>query len=473
MKILNNENNIVLKEGIPDLSDKELFRIVRRDHSPLFNSFLRVGASLRNPEFEFDNRMHVHVVLDNDVYASNIDFENLKKAMIERAKQDETFLDRYFKKAIDEPKKVIEWVKQKKDFSNLLGTYNKFTKKTLKIMTHLWPPLGPEEWILSEIEKRLAKYINPEKDFIDFKNVLTLLTSSTEFSNLNLRKEAMLKGNDLEKVHERFAWITDHGFNLKYQTFEEFKDELKSIEYPKKELEKMQKELKNLKKGQEDAIKKYNLDKELLKFCEHAQKLPHVRFARIECLIETAYHLREFFDELKKKLSLSNIALAYYWEIRALLEGKNVDIEKIEKRKDGHNFILIDNGFYDYDLETGKKIKQDIEPKLHIEGEIKGQTACMGKAKGTAKVLFSQKEIDRVNKGDILITSMTTPDYVPAMERAAAFVTDEGGLSCHAAIVAREMKKPCVIGTKIATKVLKNGDLVEVDADKGVVRKIK
>jgi pyruvate,water dikinase len=80
--------------------------------------------------------------------------------------------------------------------------------------------------------------------------------------------------------------------------------------------------------------------------------------------------------------------------------------------------------------------------------------------------------MNKVQKGDILVTSMTTPDYVPAMERAAAFITDEGGLSCHAAIVAREMKKPCIIGTKIATKVLKDGDIVEVDANQGIVKKL-
>jgi pyruvate,water dikinase len=65
---------------------------------------------------------------------------------------------------------------------------------------------------------------------------------------------------------------------------------------------------------------------------------------------------------------------------------------------------------------------------------------------------------------------MTTPDFLPAMQRAAAFVTDEGGIMCHAAIVARELKKTCIIGTKIATQVLHNGDLVEVDAEEGVVR---
>ena len=64
---------------------------------------------------------------------------------------------------------------------------------------------------------------------------------------------------------------------------------------------------------------------------------------------------------------------------------------------------------------------------------------------------------------------MTTVDFVPLMQKACAIVTDEGGILCHAAIVSREMRKPCVIGTKVATKSLKDGDLVEVDAGKGVV----
>ena len=80
--------------------------------------------------------------------------------------------------------------------------------------------------------------------------------------------------------------------------------------------------------------------------------------------------------------------------------------------------------------------------------------------------------MDKVNEGDILVSVATTPSIIMAMKKAAAFVTDEGGLTCHAAIVAREMKKPCVIGTKIATKVFKDGDVVEVDAERGIVRKI-
>ena len=85
----------------------------------------------------------------------------------------------------------------------------------------------------------------------------------------------------------------------------------------------------------------------------------------------------------------------------------------------------------------------------------------------------ASEEIPEVMEGEVLVAPMTTPDYLPAMKRATAFVTDEGGITCHAAIVARELKKPCIIGTKIATKVLKDGDLVEVDANTGTVKIIK
>ena len=78
-----------------------------------------------------------------------------------------------------------------------------------------------------------------------------------------------------------------------------------------------------------------------------------------------------------------------------------------------------------------------------------------------------------MQKGEVLVSIMTTPRLTEAFKKASAVVTDEGGVICHAAIVAREMKKPCIIGTKIATKVLKDGDLVEVDAEKGTVKILK
>ncbi len=105
--------------------------------------------------------------------------------------------------------------------------------------------------------------------------------------------------------------------------------------------------------------------------------------------------------------------------------------------------------------------------------EFKGQAVFKGIVKGVAKIIYGARQVNKVNKGDIIVAPMTLPDVIPAMKKAAAFITDEGGIVCHAAIIAREMKKPCIVGTKIATQVLKDGDLIEVDANKGVVKKLK
>ena len=126
---------------------------------------------------------------------------------------------------------------------------------------------------------------------------------------------------------------------------------------------------------------------------------------------------------------------------------------------------------------TGKAVCE-LRTKLVVPisqsvSEVKGTTAFAGKIRGLVRIISSAKNHALVKRGDIIVTSMTTPDMLPLMRKAAGFVTDEGGITCHAAIVAREMKKPCIIGTKIATQVFREGDLVEVDANKGVVRIIK
>jgi phosphohistidine swiveling domain-containing protein len=130
--------------------------------------------------------------------------------------------------------------------------------------------------------------------------------------------------------------------------------------------------------------------------------------------------------------------------------------------RDAHEFL------------TGPKAERaaNMVQKEMIEQttELKGQCGCQGYAKGTVKIVNVIEEMEKVHDGDILVSISTQPDLVPAMKRAAAFVTEQGGVTSHAAIVAREMNKPCVIGTKIATKVLKDGMMVEVDATKGIVR---
>jgi len=112
--------------------------------------------------------------------------------------------------------------------------------------------------------------------------------------------------------------------------------------------------------------------------------------------------------------------------------------------------------------------KEDKASESH-EAIIRGQAASTGMASGPVKIIHSPSEIDQILVGDVLVTEMTTPDFVPAMKRAAAIITDAGGRTCHAAIVSRELGIPCVVGTGNATTALKNGQVVTVDGKNGLV----
>ncbi|MFA6514409.1 MAG: PEP-utilizing enzyme, partial [Patescibacteria group bacterium] len=151
-----------------------------------------------------------------------------------------------------------------------------------------------------------------------------------------------------------------------------------------------------------------------------------------------------------------------YYGLQDLIAGRpkkySSDMSYIAYKEDG---IIID-----------KKIFAKREEAAPVT-EIKGMAAQLGLVRGIAKVILETSETKKVKKGDILVTYMTSPNFLQAMKLASAFVTDEGGLTCHAAIIARELKTPCVIGTKIATKVIKDGDLIEIDANKGIVRILK
>ncbi|MHC1566119.1 MAG: phosphoenolpyruvate synthase [Candidatus Syntropharchaeales archaeon] len=122
-------------------------------------------------------------------------------------------------------------------------------------------------------------------------------------------------------------------------------------------------------------------------------------------------------------------------------------------------------------ITTIKDVSEPSESSEPVEEEIilVGLGAAPGIATGKVKIVRKIDELPKVEEGDIMVTKMTTPDMVPAMKRAAAIVTDEGGLTCHAAIVSRELSTPAVVGTKKATSLLKDKMIITVDGEKGKI----
>ena len=164
-----------------------------------------------------------------------------------------------------------------------------------------------------------------------------------------------------------------------------------------------------------------------------------------------------------------------YWILpHELMHNIIPSITELKKRE--KNFVLIP-GIVQETTSLNNFLKKHPEYVLHepgsLEGTVlKGQVAYPGIARGKVSIIKKYEQIKKFKAGSIIVSPMTMPDYVPVMQKALAFVTDEGGTTCHASVMARELKKPCIVGTKIATKILKNGDMIEVNANTGTVKKL-
>lgn len=190
--------------------------------------------------------------------------------------------------------------------------------------------------------------------------------------------------------------------------------------------------------------------------------------------------IRPFLEKIAKKFNISYRELINLRdvEVQGLLGGSiaKKHLSNLLSKRLNNDWVVFSNKnnevvFCDEPQDI-KILEEQMLPKAESSYELRGQVGCPGKVTGIVKVIMTSDDFTKMQPGDILVTTMTTPDFVILMQKAGAIVTDIGGLLSHAAIVSREIKKPCVIGTKFATHFFKDGDLVEVDAIKGVVKKI-
>ncbi|MFH0713343.1 MAG: PEP-utilizing enzyme [Candidatus Micrarchaeota archaeon] len=192
-----------------------------------------------------------------------------------------------------------------------------------------------------------------------------------------------------------------------------------------------------------------------------------------------AYEWSFLFDAIARKFQVAHADVGYLSldEIAELMKTGKIDVEKITRRKTNPCVVIVKGKELKIVIVEGKDFEKyqaimDSLEKNEMPVEIKGLVAQGGKVTGRVRLIRSFHDVKKVEEGDVLVANTTHPNYLPAMQKACAFVTNEGGVVSHAAIVSREMKKPCIVGTKVATKMLRDGDLVEVDGDKGTVKKI-
>jgi phosphohistidine swiveling domain-containing protein len=366
----------------------------------------------------------------------------------------------------------------------------------------------------SFVEGNLIKFLKskvPEKEFQKYYAVFTepphnsfaqdqeedLLRLMEEFyNNTQLMNDIKTKTEDeikdkysefyskLQEHAKKYAWVyyVYAGPAFTEKDFLDFiKDYLTKDVNPGarlKELEEHKQEIKSLK---QEYIEKLQPDEFNLAMINMAGKIVWAKPRRKDYQSKSYYHAEKLMREIGKRLfiSLEQVRSAPLEILEKALSGGELDVDKINEIYKFH--VCVPNKDGTISVLTGKEA-QDLSDNYVQRGEkedfskikeIKGTCACEGKAKGTVKIVNQPSDMGKMNYGDILISTATTPSVVPAMRKAAAIITDEGGLTCHAAIVSREMNIPCIVGTKIITKALKDGDLVEVDAIKGIVKKIE
>lgn len=304
-----------------------------------------------------------------------------------------------------------------------------------EITTYIWAVHAAEHFFTPILQARVAKVI---------KGDINTFISDASFPSKPNAVEQMVEeyknGTDAKELVNKYGWMRARdGFARPYTA----KELIESAKYSFTQLK----------------LKHPKVPRALDKIFAEARELVYLRMLRSDIYFEIIFLARPILKVAARKYNIPYSALKFY-TLQSLIDGKPKFYPK------NFSYAAIKGRSYYVDKPLFTRVLS------HGITELRGNVAQTGLVKGRVKIVMSVRDIPKVQKGDILVTYMTSPNFLPAMKLASGFVTDEGGLTCHAAIVAREMGKPCIIGTKIATKIFKDNDVVEVNANTGIIKKL-
>lgn len=285
-----------------------------------------------------------------------------------------------------------------------------------------------------------------EQSFTDeYENELWKLAKTAE--------EKGIKKVNVSTILKNYFWIRNSYYGIHRLTEEEILTEIKAKMYKTK--------------PQPAFIPDpVSISKELVSV---AKDMILMQDLRKKFMMQAAYYLHEHLKKIGKLYGLTPLLMEQTIPSEVLNHHKVLKNHKDELNTRLKACTVVTSISQGITVHTG----QILYPKgvgKTTQFEVKGMVACGGKAVGRAKLVKNVDEMYKVNHGDVIISPMTSPELMPAIRRAVAIVTDFGGITCHAAIVAREFNIPCIVGTNDGTQKIHDDDLVEVDAHNGVVR---
>lgn len=334
-------------------------------------------------------------------------------------------------------------------------------------------------------EKLLELITNKVSDSKTANKHLSILLTEARFDIIKKEKIEKLKlhnnpiKNNLKRHILNNPWLYGYMYSMD-KAIEALSKEVKKENKKKleKEIKEFQLELKKTKKQKNNLLKKYNktvaLLSERLSFLGHNRLEVKARFAG---LLVVASPL---FEEISKRtgVSVKKIADNYFVDDvkNLLLNNKKVSKKEINQR----NTVVLYTSGKIINYLIGKEairfynryLKKYLESKKTF---VEGTVASKGIVNGKCRVMKLKENMNLglFKKGEILITEMTAPHMVPIIGKSAGVITNEGGIMSHAAVVSREFKVPCIVGTGNATEVFNTGDYIKLDAEKGTAKKIK
>lgn len=480
------------------VNDFELSPLVNRFETPLFRSF--TGSSYASGHFEKVTRLPWHTDLEvcanRDIMYSAGSIAALSNLLSDNYAKDPNYffeLAELLNHFMDELKKTAVVIRQKTSENELAQRFDVYAESCL----NAWPfliimPVG-DKVITDLAMKRLLEKVPDKQKAEEYFRICALPEKENE---PNKEEKAFLKlcvlaknnGASLEKQIVKhvaeFGWFASRNLWGTPWNSEDVKkrmaDFLASGVDPRLQLEKLKQSRKEIEQKRKEIRKELGIKQgsELDALLKTASEYAFLRTYRTDCMHWYGFQAKPLLNAIAKRFEISytELVMMSVQEIKQCLKQNVLVVpqKELQQRRKEFGTILVDGEFHVVSGDELERLKKIVESKLKVETatEVRGNSAFHGKVVGTAKIVMSHLDLKKVQPGDVMVAVMTFPDYAPAMERAAAFVTDEGGVLCHAAIVSREMQKPCVIATKTATKTFKDGDKIEVDAVSGKVRKV-
>ena len=287
---------------------------------------------------------------------------------------------------------------------------------------------------------------------------ITHLVSPDKLSYIQEADNYLLETKDIDGFIKKYFWIDNNYSQTRVLSKDEVENRLSSIKPSKLQTEKSA---------------KINLSKEIERLVELLKNFATYQDDRKRNILIYLHYLEILLKEIGKrsKISLQAMRDTFPHEIEDILNGKITE-DFTNKRKE-KCFVVWKEKAEIPSILVGEEVKEWEEiltPKTTDTKIVKGNCASKGKVTGKVRILLNASENDKLEDGEVLVTFMTSPDFMSAVRRCSAIVTNLGGITSHAAIISRELKIPCVVGTKNATEILKTGNLVEVNADSGEIR---